>query len=216
MSLLHGSLLSVDCTDSGVVGTHINCMSATADAANQFARWDSCWQCVMASVGKPLKENTIVVRVRPDVTFFEPLTVAHVTPALGLHGCLVTRFRSARGYGLVNSSVFSYHFHNEMCEQEGCTGLCKSCLTIDDQLAIMNVSIAPIYFESKRRHESDPVVSQYTRSKGCPSGIWPEHTVSRAVAAHGVCVQPLDLQFRLTRDLPQGAPRTNVHVNKKC
>ena len=216
MSLLHGSLLGVDCTDSGVMGTHVNCVDATANAKNQFERWDACWQCTVASVAKPLREDTIVVRVRPDVTFFEPLTPAHVAPALGQQGCLVTRFRAARGYGLLNSSLFSYHFHNSNCEQEGCTGLCSKCLTIDDQMAVMNVSIAPLYFESKSRHTTDSIVSSYVRSRGCPSGIWPEHIVSRVVAAHGVCVRPLDLQFRLTRDLAQETTKRENDVNKNC
>ena len=195
--------VTVDCTDEqlktkmGAFAPVVSCGDETANASTQCSRLKSCWACAERRIPELGSEDTLVLRSRPDLLYVDTFSEKQRR-----RECILTRLRSARGFGpaAFPARLFSYHFGNSYREPEGCQGTCEKCVVIDDQFGLMNGTVAALYFHSKNANIDDPVLRSYTEAGGCPAGIWPEHVVSRAIAAYGVCVNSLDFQFRLARD----------------
>ena len=204
------SLLVFDCTDTGLAMPALRCAD-TAGAATQWERLRTCWACAAAQGAQTVD---YIVRIRPDLRFFEPASTRFFPPP----GCLASRLRSARNPVVpILDTMFSYHFGNDWCEVDaGCGGSCASCMLNDDQVGIMDPAVAHPYFNTASIINTE-AYRQYVASGGCPAGNWPEHTLARSLTMHGVCTQPITWAFRLARDVQGGlAPPGGQVVVKAC
>ena len=198
----------------------VSCEIETANATTQYSRLESCWTCAERRIPELGAPGTLVLRSRPDLLYVDTFSERQVLE--WRPECILTRLRSARGFGpaAFPARMFSYHFGDTFCEPEGCQGTCEKCVVIDDQFGLMNATVAALYFHSQQAHIVDPVLRSYAETGGCPASLWPEHVVSRAMAAHGVCINSLDFQFRLARDA-RADPRVvsdipNHNMSKDC
>ena len=190
------SLQIFDCTDTGLSPG----MRATRCAVADTSQWDrlrSCWACASAQGADAVD---YIVRMRPDLRFYERISTRFFPPP----GCIASRLRSARNPHVpILDTMFSYHFGNEWCETNQCSGNCTSCMLNDDQLGIMDPSLAHPYFNTAAVLTTE-AYQQYMLQGGCPAGSWPEHLLSRSLAMHGICTHPITWTFRLARNVQQG------------
>ena len=207
------SLLIFDCTDTGLSSElqAVRCAEVVS-ATTQWERLRSCWACAAAQGANAVD---YIVRIRPDLRFYERISARLFPPP----GCVASRLRSARNPPVpILNTHFSYHFDNDFCEVDGCSGNCASCFTYDDQVGIMDPHVAHPYFNTASISNTEEY-RQYTATNGCPAGSWPEHVLSRSLTLHGVCAHPIAWAVRLTRDVRTGAsgllPGGQVHI-KAC
>ena len=179
------------------------------ETQSQWHRLEGCHACAAAAVD--LEQYSHVIRVRPDTEWRQPLARHHLVLQ---PGAINVKLRGARGVRGITDRHFSWHWGTSDCAGDAVTGGGRSCYLADDQMAIMAPAEARIYF---RAHSllGGSVLHWYVQHvDACATPpLWGEHQLTVVLYAHGVRINPLDLDFRLIkyRDTP-----ATTDIPKRC
>lgn len=205
-------LRTLDCTGESLPNFSFACNETLAAAADQWARFEQCGLCVQRLLAGDAP-STHVVRVRPDVTFWNEVQHDDLPP----FGSVAARVRAALGWSNITNENFAYHWSNSECDTSQACLPCNSagppCEVVDDQFAIMHSATAATYFFG-------PAAVKEAGSCYDPSWTaYPEKVLSQALRQAHVGTHLIRVQSRLTRDVLAGnhlGQRQTEVIHKNC